>query len=162
MGLNARDDRMIARDCPVRYPELMKLPDTATVCIEISRFSFVKRRPDGTIAFVSPIPSLYSYGSVEGVEAADGDPQDALVVGASPQRGSTVEYPVWGQVLFIDAGVIDHKWVVGPRQITSAEWDNVVLFFRFYAIAKRCMGWRHPSKGETVFQGIEQQQPNAG
>lgn len=153
---------MIARECAVRYPEFMKLPDTAKVCIEISRFSFVKRRPDGTVAFVSPVPSLYSYGSVHSVEAADGDPQDALVVGAAPQRGSTVEYPVWGQVLFIDAGVIDHKWVVGPRRLTSIEWTNLGRFFRLYAIAKRCMGWRHPSKRETVFQGIEQQQPNAG
>jgi inorganic pyrophosphatase len=146
----------------VRYPDIMDLPDTATVRIEVSRFDFVKRGVDGTVDFVSPLPSFFSYGSVEGVAAADGDPQDALVVGAAPSRGSRVEYPVWGQVLFVDDGVADHKWVVGPNAPTPRQWSNVAHFFRVYAFAKRCMSLGRRSYGETVFNGVEQKLVDAG
>ncbi len=139
----------------MRYPDTMDLPATATVRIEVSRLDFVKRGADGSVDFVSPVPSFYSYGSVEGIAAADGDPQDALVVGAAPVRGSRVEYPVWGQVLFIDEGLADHKWVVGPTPPTPRQWANVAHFFRVYALAKRCMKLGRNSRGETRFNGMQ-------
>ena len=153
---------MIARPGGVRYPDTMSLPHKALVQIEVSRYSFVKRRPNGSVDFVSPFPSLFSYGSVDGVMADDGDPQDALVIGCAPQRGEAVEYPVWGRVFFVDAGVQDHKWIVGPQEPSDAQWVLVERFFRLYAWAKRWMSrWRGLS-GETACKGVERKPTVAG
>lgn len=140
----------------------MFLPETAIVDIEVSRFSFVKRGPDGTVDFVAPLPSLFSYGSVRGTLADDGDPQDALVIGASPRRGDRVEYPTWGAVHFIDGGVPDHKWVVGPRAPRPWEWSAIAAFFTIYAMAKRGLGCVRGVDGPTVFTGLQQKPANAG
>ena len=148
--------RMIARDGTVRYREPMFPSETAIVDIEVSRFSFVKRRPDGTVDFVAPFPSMFSYGSVAGSLAPDGDPQDALIVGASPQRGDRVEFPIWGEVRFIDGGIADHKWVVGPRAPRPWEWQSIAVFFRVYALAKRGLGCIRGANGPTVFRGVQQ------
>ena len=146
----------------MRYRETMPLPDTVVVDIEVSRFSFVKHRPDGVVDFVSPLPSLFSYGSVLGVLAADGDPQDALVVGAAPRRGSRCELAVHGQVLFVDAGVDDNKWVVGPRPPHKWEWAVIEAFFRVYAVAKRRLAWMRGNRGTISFNGVEQTSGVAG
>ena len=39
---------------------------------------------DGTVDFVSPLPSPFNYGSVPDTLSEDGDPLDALLVG--PRR----------------------------------------------------------------------------
>ena len=140
----------------------MRLPDTVVVDIEVSRFSFVKHRPDGSVDFLSPLPSLFSYGSVLGVPAADGDPQDALVVGAAPRRGSRCTLAVHGRVLFVDAGVEDNKWIVGPRPPQKWEWLVIGIFFRVYAVAKRGLGWVRGNPGSTSFNGVEQTPGVAG
>ena len=64
-----------------------RAPKAVEVIIEVPRGGFIKRHPDGAVDFVSPVPCPFNYGSVEGSEAADGDPQDALVLGPTLQPG---------------------------------------------------------------------------
>ena len=100
------------------------MPERLTVQVEVARGDRVKRRPDGSMDFVTPFASPFAYGSVVGTTAPDGDPEDALVVGAEPQRGDCVEYTVWGRVLFVDAGLADPNGWWGrarpPRRIGRA------------------------------------------
>lgn len=126
-----------------------------TVQVEVARGDRVKRRPDGSVDFVTPFASPFAYGSVLQTIAPDGDPEDALVVGATPSRGERVEYPVWGRVLFVDAGVPDPKWVVGPREPREKEWLRIEVFFRRYAWAKRLLYVLRGSPKTVRFEGVE-------
>ena len=83
-------------------------PETLEICVEVPRGGRIKRRPDGSIDFMSPFASPFNYGSVTGRRAADGDPEDALVLGPPLSPGSVVQRKVWGRVVFQDAGVADH------------------------------------------------------
>ena len=94
--------------------------------------------------------------------AADGDPEDALVVGASPERGEILLYPIWGRVIFEDAGHEDHKWVVGPRCPTEREWASVASFFSLYAGAKRILYVFRRVSGSAHFLGVERVDSNLG
>lgn len=145
-----------------RYVRAMKDPATLEICIEVCKGAFTKRRPDGSVDFVSPLPSPFAYGSVLGSLAEDGDPEDALVVGVTPELGSTVIFPVWGRVRFVDAGVDDHKWVTGPRSPTELEWRHIERFFRFYAVAKRVLYLLRRASGPTSFEGVERHAPPSG
>ena len=153
---------MIARSGQRRYLENMQWPETVQVHIEVARWSFTKRRPDGSVDFRSPIPSFFSYGSVSGRIAPDGDPEDALVVGAAPERGAIITYPIWGRVMFEDAGVEDNKWVVGPRAPTEREWASVSSFFTVYAGAKRMLYMVRRIPGSVHFHGVERLTLNLG
>ena len=128
---------------------------TLCIRIEVASGGFIKRHPDGSIDFFSPFPSPFAYGSVVGTLAADGDPEDALVVGEAPGVGTDVEYPVWGCVHFVDAGLEDNKWVMGPRAPTAADWRKIAYFFRVYAVAKRLRYRWRCTPGETHFERIE-------
>jgi inorganic pyrophosphatase len=140
----------------------MNSSHTIEVCIEVERGSFIKRRPDGQIDFISPIPSPFSYGSVLGTSAADGDPEDALVVGQSVTRGESVRLPVWGQVRFIDGGVEDHKWVLSSTALTPIQWRSIEHFFRFYAVTKRLLYAFRSQQGGVVFEGVERYPVSSG
>jgi inorganic pyrophosphatase len=131
------------------------MPERLTVRIEVARGGRVKRRPDGSIDFVSPFASPFAYGSVVDTMAADGDPEDALVLGAAPARGTTVVYPVWGRVRFVDAGLEDPKWVVGPQEPTLVDWAQVETFFVRYAWAKRLLYRLRFSPNAVHFEGVE-------
>jgi|TARA_B110000495_G_scaffold169662_1_gene157094 inorganic pyrophosphatase len=153
---------MIAQSGQRRYLENMQWPETVQVHIEVARWSFTKHRPDGSVDFRSPIPSLFSYGSVPARMAADGDPEDALVVGVAPKRGAIVTYTIWGRVLFEDAGLEDHKWVVGPRIPTELQWAAVASFFTVYARAKRVLYLFRGISGPVHFHGVDRLNPNVG
>ena len=131
------------------------MPERLTVQVEVARGDRVKRRPDGSIDFMTPFASPFAYGSVVGTIAPDGDPEDALVVGAEPERGDCVEYMVWGRVLFIDAGLADPKWVVGPRAPTPQDWVRIDAFFTRYAWAKRMLYALRLSPKVVRFDGVE-------
>ena len=104
---------------------------------------------------MSPLPCPFNYGSVIGREAADGDPEDALILGQKVCAGETVEATVWGRVEFIDAGLVDHKWVCGTREPTEDEWSRIRFFFRMYVWAKRVLYLFRPISGRVEFLGIE-------
>lgn len=140
----------------------MNSSHTIEVRIEVERGSFIKRNPEGHIDFISPIPSPFAYGSVLGTCAADGDPEDALVVGPSVPRGASVCLPVWGQVRFIDAGVEDHKWVLSPTAPSAMEWRTIESFFRFYAVTKRLLYMLRSRQGVVVFEGVERYLVSSG
>jgi inorganic pyrophosphatase len=130
-------------------------PETFEICIEVVRGGRVKRRPNGSIDFVSPISSPFNYGSVTGRLAADGDPEDALVLGPALSAGTVVRRKVWGRVLFQDAGVPDHKWICSKDMPTEAEWTTIETFFRWYVWAKRVLYVIRWKRGAVKFVGLE-------
>jgi inorganic pyrophosphatase len=140
----------------------MEMPQSLSVRIEIPKGGFLKRRPDGSIDFMSPFPSPFAYGSVIDTLAPDGDPEDALVIGASPEVGATVSYPVWGRVRFVDGGIADDKWVIGPTTLSDSQWRGVERFFKFYAVAKRGLYILRPRSGPTHFEGVERSHQTSG
>lgn len=115
----------------------MDVPDEAVVTIEVPRGGLVKWRTDGSVAFVSPVPCPFNYGSVVGTLGADGDPLDAVVLGRSLPRGSVGRWAVHGVVPFVDRGVEDPKLVCGERAPTEREWRWIHRFFRIYGLVKR-------------------------
>ena len=130
------------------------------VIIEVPRGSFIKRRPDGSVDFVSPLPSPFNYGSVIGELADDGDPLDALVLGPRLAFGTTVEVAVFGEVDFIDAGDRDPKLVcsrgVAPREL---DWLRVPAFFAIYARLKRGLNRVRGRPGPTRVRAIDRSSP---
>ena len=123
--------------------------------VEVAKGGFVKRRPDRSIDFVSPLPCPFNYGSVVGREAPDGDPEDALILGEKIAVGETIQMPVWGRVKFVDAGVEDHKWVCGVQEPTEDQWAKVRFFFQSYVWAKRVLYLVRPISGRVEYLGIE-------
>lgn len=132
--------------------------DMVSVVIEVARGSFVKRRPTGSVDFVSPFPCPYNYGSIVGTLGRDGDPLDAIVLGPRLPYGLQVRVRVFGCVEFVDGGVSDPKWVCGSGSIRPSERIGVERFFHVYAGFKRvlytlrrasvgrteCLGWVPP------------------
>ena len=157
------DGPRIARARPKRYVEAMNdMPERLTVEVEVARGDRVKRRPDGSVDFVTPFASPFAYGSVVDTIAPDGDPEDALVVGAEPERGSLVEYAVWGRVLFVDGGLDDPKWVVGPSPLDAEDWLRVEVFFKRYVWAKRLLYALRFSRRAVRFEGVERAPASSG
>lgn len=130
------------------------LPPCPRARVELPRWTFVKRRSDGAVDFVSPIPCPYNYGSLVGLRADDGDEVDVLVVGPRLPRGTVLAAPVRGVLGFVDAGDFDPKVVCGPRPLGAPERAALLAFCRLYARAKgalnrlrghtaetRCLGW---------------------
>ncbi len=124
------------------------------VRVEVPRFSFVKRGADGGVDFVSIVPCPFNYGSVLGTRAPDGDPVDAIVLGARRRRGEIVVVDVRGEVKFIDDGVRDAKLVCGQTAVTPFERRLVHLFFRLYAPVKRFFARLRGSGAMTRYHGI--------
>lgn len=121
------------------------------VVIEVPRFSFTKRRPDGRVHFVAPFPSLFNYGSVPGTLAPDGDPFDALVLGRRLPLGARTRGVVHGIVDFVDHGLADPKLVVSLAPLRRRDRWAIEGFFRVYAPAKMLLD---PGPGRTRFVGI--------
>ncbi len=106
------------------------------VRIEVPRGGHVKRRPTGKIELVSPIGCPFAYGSIHGVQGADCDLADAIVLGPRRRAGEDVVVKVHGVIHFVDRGRPDDKWVCGEVP-TSRERQWLATFFRIYALAKR-------------------------
>ena len=120
---------------------LPEVGDEVEMVVEVPRFSPIKRRPNGTIHFISPLPSPFNYGSVIGRElSADGDPLDALLLGSRVARGTKHVGTVLGIVDFVDAGIEDPKLVVGRPPLAHRARREVERFFTVYAWAKSVFG----------------------
>jgi len=127
------------------------------VVVETPRGSFTKRRADGRIAFVSPLPCPFDYGGVLGTHGADGDLLDALVLGGAPRRrGEVCEALVLGRVFFEDDGLVDDKLVCGePGALDDAVLRRRIRrFFTLYAFAKRVLRFGRAC-GRTRFTGLQ-------
>ncbi len=135
----------------------VELPETVLVRIEVPRGGLIKRElhGEGSVDFVSPIPSPFNYGYVPDSEAADGDPIDALVLGERRSVGEEVEMPVVAYVRFVDAGKADHKLVVAEGEVSDAQLARIKAFFRMYALAKRMLHHLQRRPGKTKFYSVE-------
>ena len=122
--------------------------------VEVPRGGFVKRRADGTIDFVSPLPSPYNYGCLPGTLGGDGDPIDAIVLGPRLAAGARVRLPIVAEVDFVDEGRVDTKLVLHTRPLWPAEVRVLAAFFRCYAVAKRGLARVRGRPGEIAFRGI--------
>jgi inorganic pyrophosphatase len=137
----------------VRFSGLGEIAQEVQIRIEVPRGSFVKRRPDGSVDFVSPLPCPYNYGSIEGTIAADGDPLDALLLGHQRAAGTRVRVPVRAVMGFVDDGIPDPKVVCSVRPLTRAERRGVERFFRRYAVLKRVVNRLRRRPGRTLCIG---------
>lgn len=142
---------------------LSRLPETLSVEVETPRGSFVKRRADGTLDFVSPLPCPYNYGAAVGHLGGDGDPLDVVLLGALLPKGQRVDAKVVGVVGFIDAGCDDHKVICGVPP-SAPMTLGLKLFFRLYAFAKRLLNRRRAQAGMTAYLGVymREQPPESG
>lgn len=132
------------------------IPGIGTRCvvvIEQPRGSFMKRRANGAVDFVSPLPCPYNYGHVPGVMSGDGDPLDAVVLGRRLGAGTRVELTVVGVLGFVDAGEHDPKVVFSESPLSRGQRLGLELFFRGYAIAKRGLAAVRGLDGPTRFEG---------
>ena len=125
----------------------------AVVVIDVSRGSFIKRKDDGSIDFVSPIPSPFNYGHVPGTVGDDGDALDAVVLGPRLTRGTSATVTIRGRVGFIDAGLSDPKWICSAAPLGSAERRQIERFFRRYALVKRLLNKARGMPGPTRYVG---------
>ena len=137
----------------MRFAGLGEIADEVVVRIEVPRGSFVKRRPDGSVDFVSPLPCPYNYGSIEGTMGADGDPLDAIVLGTRRALGTGAHVGVRAVMGFVDDGVLDPKVVCSTRVLTTAERRGIERFFRVYAIFKRTVNRLRGRTGRTACTG---------
>jgi inorganic pyrophosphatase len=137
----------------VRNPQLGVLPRDVRFRVEVPRGSFVKRRPDGTIDFASPLPCPYNYGSIVGTTAPDGDPLDALVLGPRLSHGTEISTRVWALFGFTDAGTVDLKVVCGPQPLTELQRRGIERFFARYALLKRIVHRVRGNRGVTEALG---------
>lgn len=124
------------------------------VVIETPRFSPVKRRDDGSIDFVSPLPSPFNYGSVPGTRSGDGDRIDAIVLGPRLPAHTRVRLPVVAVADFVDAGQPDPKWICAARALRPRDRLELELFFRVYSRAKRALNRARGRRGATHYAGL--------
>lgn len=123
------------------------------VVVEAPAGSFLKRRPDGAIDVVSPLPVPWNYGRVDGERGGDGDPLDAILWGRRRPAGHVEEATVAGVVHFVDAGEIDDKLVCGA--VGPLGRHAVAAFFAVYVRFKRLLHAARGRRGETAVRGIE-------
>lgn len=132
------------------------------VVIEAPRGSFVKRRADGQVDYVSPLPVPFNYGSLPGTVGGDGDPVDAIVLGATLPAHEVVEVEVFGVVRFLDGGLPDDKLVCAARPPTAADWHLVRGFFVTFSHAKQLLNRVRRRHGVTRLVTIERFGPEGG
>ncbi len=132
------------------------LPTRVRVRVEVPRGSLAKRGAHGQIEFLSPVPCPFHYGSVVGVLGADGDAQDALILGARGPcpRGSVHELPVRACIRFVDDGFADDKWVCSSAPVTRAQELALVAFFRFYGVVKLAHDRVRGKRAPTGYRGF--------
>lgn len=132
---------------------LAQLAARARVVIEVPRGSWIKRKADGRIDFISPLPCPYNYGGIPGLLADDGDELDALVLGPRLPAGTVIVAPVRDVVRFIDGGVFDPKVVCSAEPLTVAQRQGIERFFSTYAWFKRGLALLRGRQGPTHFDG---------
>jgi inorganic pyrophosphatase len=123
------------------------------VVIEVPRWSFVKRKLDGRIDLVSPLPCPYNYGSIVDITAPDGDPLDALVLGPRIARGEIARATVRGVMGFRDGGIDDPKVVCSTSALSVSERRGVERFFAVYAVFKRMLARVRGGSRDTACTG---------
>lgn len=114
------------------------------VMIEVPRWSFLKRGPQGHVDFVSPLPCPFNYGAVPEYVGLEGDLLDAIVLGPRLAFGTRVRIRAWGAITLIDRGMEDDKLVCSAHPLEPGQARAVRRFFAFYA---RCKGALNTLRG---------------
>lgn len=130
-------------------------PRELEVEIDTPRFSLIKRRDDGSVDFVSPLPCPFNYGSVPDTLSSDGDRLDAVVLGARLARGTRVRVKVVALVRFTDAGEADPKYVCSERPWRARDGLLIGAFFTAYARLKGALNLLRGRRGRTRYEGLE-------
>lgn len=132
----------------------MNLPlPQVEVVIEIPRGSFIKRRRNESVDFISPFPCPFNYGSIDDYIGGDGDPLDAVVLGPRLSRGKTVSVFAYGAIGLTDRGRYDDKLICSTRPIGIWQRHSVLIFFHIYAMSKRMLNFYRGRSGNTSCSG---------
>ena len=140
----------LVRPCTIDLPEVGEICD---VVIEYPRWSAIKRRSDGSLDFISPVPCPYNYGSILGRWGDDGDALDAVLLGPRLPLHTRLRCPVVGVIGFLDEGIHDPKVICSQEPLQSAQRRNVELFFRLYARFKHTLAAVRRRRGATQYLG---------
>jgi len=130
------------------------VPLECEVIIDSPRGSVVKRKDDGGVDFLSPVPCPFNYGSVPDTVSGDGDRIDAIVLGPRVAAGTRLHVRVLAVARFVDAGEDDPKWICGTAPLAGRHRLQINAFFRVYAIAKRALNAARGRGGETRYDGL--------
>ena len=134
----------------------MSYPSELDVIVEVPRGGFIKRRDDGSVDFVSPVPCPFNYGSVPDTRSGDGDRLDAVVLGPRLGRHARVRVRLRGQVKFVDAGEDDPKLICSESALSAADRVRIRAFFWCYARAKALLNAVRGKSGHTHYGGFEE------
>lgn len=134
---------------------LPELPEFVDAVIEHPRLAMIKRRSDGRVDFISPLPCPYNYGSLPGRLAGDGDPVDAVVLGPRLPAGARVRRRVVAVIDFVDDGADDPKVILSTASaLTVGERRGLWAFFWGYSSFKRALARLRGSRRETRVRGL--------
>jgi inorganic pyrophosphatase len=105
-------------------------------------------------AFISPLPTPFNYGYIEGTLGEDGAPVDVIILGERKKTGERLDLGLIGKVRFVDDNKRDDKYIASINEARQEIAINI--FFRVYAIAKVVLGlilYRRWTRNR--FKGIE-------
>ena len=127
------------------------------IVIETPKYSFFKYHKEGSVFikdFLSPIPTIFNYGFIEGSLAADGMEKDVVVIGSRIAQGSVLEISrTHGVIKFIDDSLEDNKEIVCSGGLYSK--PLFYFYFHLYAIFKTMYYMLHKRKVTYCrFRGI--------
>lgn len=124
------------------------------VQVEVPKGNHIKRNAQGEVAFISPIPCPFNYGSVPDTISEDGEPLDAIVLGGSLPLGHSGDYRVVGLIDFVDAGHEDPKLVCIQSRFTEEDREVLISFFTRYAKIKAPLNRMRFKGSPTLFRGF--------
>ncbi|MBK7825309.1 MAG: inorganic diphosphatase [Nannocystis sp.] len=141
------------RDAPPCDLDLPARGERCEVLVEYPRWSMVKRRSDGSVDFIAPLPCPYNYGSIAGRRSGDGDLLDAVVLGPRLPHGTRRSLVAVGVIGFLDLGVHDPKVICSEGPLSPRQRVGLELFFRSYATFKRALAAARRQPGATCYLG---------
>jgi inorganic pyrophosphatase len=124
---------------------------------ELASWSFAKRKVDGSIDYVSPLPCPFAYGELENTRSGDGAPIDALILGAGPAVGALNLAHLIAVVDFVDNGEFDPKLIVrlgNAKPLSHRERWQVFAFFALWTPFKAILRLKRRQSGRTRFRGL--------
>ncbi len=109
------------------------------IVIETPKYSFFKYNKKGSQfvkEFLSPIPTIFNYGFIEGSLADDGMEKDVVVIGPRMSQNTVFEvHKTDGVVRFIDDSLVDDKEIIYAEGFFSK--PVFYFYFHLYATFKK-------------------------
>ncbi|WMW21332.1 inorganic diphosphatase [Methanolobus mangrovi] len=108
------------------------------IVIETPKYSFLKYNKKGSQfvkEFLSPIPTIFNYGFIEGSLADDGMEKDVVVICPRMSQGTVFEVAhTDGVINFIDDSLVDNKEIIYIEGFFSK--PLFYFYFHLYATFK--------------------------